>query len=113
MIDDSNINGAFVESLKRKNSKIREDRASAIAEDAELLYKRAVEDIETVIKRLKREQENMMDLSPDNTLSLKPANDFNADEYVNRDIEIGVEIRKMEIKLKVAQDRYTYLFGGV
>ena len=51
---DLNIsgNGAFVESLKRNNQKIREDRAIAIAEDAQLIYKREVEDLEIQIKRL-------------------------------------------------------------
>lgn len=38
-------NGAFIESLKRNNRQIREDRALNISEDAELLYKRKIEDL--------------------------------------------------------------------
>ena len=47
--------GAFLASLKRNNTQIREDRATAIAEDAELLFKREVEDLAIQIKRLRRE----------------------------------------------------------
>jgi len=38
--------GAFLSSLKRNNKQIRDDRAAAIGESAQLLYKRAVEDLE-------------------------------------------------------------------
>ena len=37
------MKGIFVASLKRNNKQIRDDRALAIAEDAELLFKREVE----------------------------------------------------------------------
>jgi len=103
--------GAFVVSLKRNNSKIREDRARAISEDTEVLYKRQVEDLELSIKRMKREQENMLDLSPANTQSLVLASDFNSQEYVSKDIDLGVKIRNTEIKLEIAKARYKYLFG--
>lgn len=33
-------NGAFIESLKRNNSKIRSDRAESISDDAQMIYKR-------------------------------------------------------------------------
>jgi len=105
--------GAFIQSLKRNNKQIRDDRAQAIGEDAQLLYKRAVEDLEVNINRMKRDQENMLDLSPENAISLKLASDFNADEYVKKDLELGVKIRNEEIKLEIAQKRYDYLFGGV
>jgi hypothetical protein len=104
--------GAFIESLKRNNSKIRADRAQAIGEDAEVKYARMVQDIEIKIKQLKRDQENMLDLSPENAMSLKLASDFSADEYVAKDLEIGVKIRNEEIRLEIAQKRYAYLFGG-
>lgn len=104
--------GAFIDSLKRNNKQIREDRAAAIAEDAELLYKRSVEDLEVSISRMKRDQENMLDLSPENAMSLKLASDFNADEYVKKDLDLGVRIRNEEIRLEIARKRYNYLFGG-
>jgi hypothetical protein len=104
--------GAFASSLKRNNQKIREDRAITIIETTEMLYKRSIEDTEVRLKQLKRDQENMLDLSPSTADSLRLASDFNAQEYVEKDLKLGVEIRNLEIKLEVAKKRYAYLFGG-
>jgi hypothetical protein len=106
-------NGAFVSSLKRNNKQIREDRATAIAEDTQLLYKRQIEDLQVGIKRMEREQENMLDLSPTSSISLVLASDFDSASYVNKDVDLGVKIRNETIKLEIAQKRYKYLFGEV
>ena len=105
--------GAFFDSLKRNNKKIREDRAASIAEDTQLIYKRKIEDLEHLIKKMRREQENMLDLSPSDAQSLVLASDFNSDEYAKKDIELGVNIRNTEIKLEIATKRYNLLFGGM
>lgn len=104
------MKGAFVESLKRNNKKIREDRAVAIAEDAQLIYKREVEDLEIQIKQVKRERDAMLDLSPTNADSLVLASDFNSKSFVAKDIELGVKIRNLEIRLEIAKTRYAELF---
>lgn len=106
------MKGAFVESLIRNNKKIREDRAIAIAEDAQMLYKREIEDTEIKIKQLKRERESMLDLSPTTADSLVLASDFNAKNFVNKDIQLGINIRNLEITLDIAKSRYETLFGG-
>lgn len=98
-------------SLKRNNKQIRDDRATAIGEDAEMVYKRSIEDMERNIKVMARDQENMLDLSPENAMSLKMAKDFDANEYATRDLEAGVKIRNETIKLNIAKRRYNYLFG--
>jgi len=104
--------GAFITSLKRNNKQIRDDRALAIHEDTQLLYKRQMEDLDVKLKRMKREQENMLDLSPTDARSLVLATDFDSEAYVKKDVELGVEIRNTEIKLEIARKRYLYLFGG-
>ena len=104
--------GAFISSLKRNNKQIRDDRATAIAEDTQLLYKRQIEDLQVAIKRMEREQENMLDLSPTSSISLMLASDFDSIAYVAKDVELGVKIRNESIKLDIAQKRYAYLFGG-
>lgn len=106
-----NMKGVFVESLKRNNTKIKEDRAIAIAEAAELIYKREVEDLGIQIKQIKRERDAMLDLSPKDANSLILASDFNAKDFVNKDLELGVKIRNLEIKLEIAQARYNELFN--
>lgn len=105
--------GAFIGSLRRNNKQIRSDRAASIAEDTQLVYKRAIEDLDMSIKRMKREQENMLDLSPTDAKSLVLASDFDSGVYVSKDVELGVKIRNAEIKLEIAKNRYAYLFGGV
>lgn len=104
--------GAFISSLKRNNRQIREDRAEAIADDAKLIYRRKVEDIEIQIKKLEREQENALDLSPKDANSLTLANDFNSINFMDRDIAYGLKMRELKITLEIAKARYEYLFGG-
>lgn len=54
----------------------------------------------------------MLDLSPTDATSLVLASDFDAKNYVEKDLELGVKIRNLEIKLEIATKRYAYLFGG-
>jgi hypothetical protein len=103
--------GAFLSSLKRNNKQIRDDRAQAIGESAQLVFKRKVEDLEMSIKQMKRDQENMLDMSPTNAQSLVLASDFDATTYAQKDIDLGVKIRTAEITLEIAKKRYEYLFG--
>ena len=105
--------GAFQDSLYRNNAKIRKDRADSIIEDAQLIYKREIEDLDVEMKRMAREQDNMLDLSPTNAMNLTLASDFDSKVYVDKDLEIGVKIRNLEIKIEIARKRYTYLFGGI
>lgn len=102
--------GAFASSLRRNNKQIRDDRAVAIAEDCDLIYKREVEDLELQIKKTKREREGLLDLSPTNAQSLILASDFDASEFVKKDLELGLKIRNMGIKLDIAKERYEHLF---
>jgi hypothetical protein len=112
MAENEALQGAFISSLKRNNAKIREDRAVAIADVAQLKYKRTIEDLEISIKEMKREQENMLDMSPTSADSLVLASDFDSTKYVEKDIALGIKIREAEIKIDIAQKRYAYLFGG-
>lgn len=104
--------GAFVESLTRNNKQIRLDRAQAIGEDSQLVYRRKVEDLEMKLKRLNRDRENALDLAPDTIGSLKPAANFDADQFANNDLSLSIEIRNTEIAVDVARGRYKFLFGG-
>ena len=106
------LKGAFVSSLKRNNKQIRDDRALAITEDAELLFKREVEDLLTEKKRIKRDRDNMLDLGGTNTTNIISLSDFDAKEFVAEDLKLGLRIREIEIKLEVAQARYKELFEG-
>ena len=105
--------GAFAASLKRNNRQIRDDRAQAIVEDTMLLFKRKIEDIQLGITRIKRERDNMLDLSPTNAQSLMLASDFDAEGYVKKEEDLAIKIRNEEIKLEKMKERYDFLFGNV
>lgn len=100
----------FIESLQRNNDQIREDRARTIGEDSELIYRRRVEDLELKIKRLEREQEGLIDISPLDRNSLTFV-DFNPEAFVQKDMELSLTIRNLNIQLEVTQKRFEYLFG--
>jgi len=112
MTEEKVVVGAFMDSLVRNNKQIRRDRAEAIGEDAQLHYKREVEDLQYKIKRMRREREAMLDMSPTDAKSLVLATDFNSEDFVKKDIRLGIDIRNMEITLDIATNRYNFLFGG-
>ncbi len=107
---EENLTPRFIESLQRNNDQIREDRARIIGEDAELIYRRRVEDIELKIKRLEREQEGLIDISPLDKNSLTFA-DFQPEEFVQKDIELLLIIRNLNIQLELTRKRFEYLFA--
>jgi hypothetical protein len=55
----------------------------------------------------------MLDLSPADSTSLMVATDFNAKEFVEKDIALGIKIRNLEIQLDIARTRYKHLFEDV
>lgn len=103
--------GAFQASLQRNNKQIRDDRAIGITEDAQLSYQRRIQDMERDRKILVRKRNNMLDLSPTNADSLMLGEDFNGTGFVERDIQIGVDLRNLDIKLEIAKASYKELFG--
>lgn len=107
------VTGSFREKLQRNNKEIRNDRADAIVEDAELIYSRTIQDIELENKKLGREREGLIDLSPSDKNSLVLASDFNAKGFVDKDLQIGLKIRENNIKLEVLRARYAELFGNI
>ncbi len=110
MSQDNQPEGAFLLSLKRNNDKIREDRALVIAEDAQLIFKREIEDMAIQLKRLQRERDGLLDLSPTTADSLVLANDFDAKTFVEKDLQLGIQMRNLEIRLEIAKQRYAFLF---
>ncbi|WEK68807.1 MAG: hypothetical protein P0Y62_13235 [Candidatus Chryseobacterium colombiense] len=107
---EDNLKPRFIGSLQRNNDQIREDRARIIGEDAALIYRRRVEDIELKIKRLEREQEGLTDISPLDKNSLTFA-DFQPEAFVQKDIELSLIIRNLNIRLELTRKRFEYLFG--
>jgi hypothetical protein len=103
--------GAFIDSLQRNNKKIRDDRAEQIGSKAQLAYKRRIEDIQTQMKEIGWGRDGLIDLSPTSADSLILATDFKSNEFVTKDLEIGLQLRDLEIQEQIAISRYEHLFG--
>ena len=78
--------------LSRNTAQIKTDRATEIAELAEIEAKRKVEDLEREVKQLERRKKSLTDLSPDNTFSIMKVKDFDAGEFIAKYNEIGLQI---------------------
>ena len=104
--------GMFVSNLERRNSKIKSDRAKAIGEDAEIRFRRDVEDIKNAIRKKERAREDMLDLSGDNAFSTMPtASDFDDAEFSRAYRAVGIELRNLRIAFELAKEDYSFLFG--
>lgn len=106
------LKGSFVSSLRRNYKQIRDDRALKIAKTAQTLFKRKVEDLANNIDDLKMDRDNLLDINGTSTTAIISASDFNADDFVEKDLELGLKIRNLEIKYDIALSRYNELFGG-
>jgi len=103
--------GAFRQSLLRNNTEIRQDRAESLADDAETMYRRQIENLELELRKLQREREDLLDLSPTDADSLVLAADFDAEAYAVRDLALSVRMRNTGIRHELALARYRILFG--
>lgn len=109
-MEENKTQGKFVESLLRKNSQIKKDRATAIIEDVQLIYKRQVEDKKMQLKRLERGREAMLDIAPDKTTDITmPVLD--PVEFAKNHHKLSVDIRNLKIEVDVAEEQYKELFG--
>ncbi len=105
--------GLFKQALKRSIKDIKEARATAINDDAEMSYRRMVEDLIQKRKRLDMERAEMLDMSPESAVSLVLAKNFDGRNFANQDLELAVQIRLLDIQIELGLARYTELFGGV
>jgi hypothetical protein len=103
--------GQFVASLKRNNDQIKSYRADSISSKTELAYKHKVENLDFLLDDLRRKQDEMLDMSPDNTQSLVLAKNFDEKVWVEEDNRLALEIHNTEVKLKLAKARFKTLFG--
>lgn len=105
--------GTFKTSLTQSFKGIRESKAAAISEDVELAYRRKIEDLCRNIRQCDRDREDIMiNLAPSNITSTAVVpSDFNADQFLERDIQIGLNKRDAVIKLEITMRRYEELFG--
>jgi hypothetical protein len=89
----------FAKNLSASNADIKTTRAQSLADETVL-------EVETFVQTLKKEKlqlqnklNNLTDLAPDNTYSLRPGSkDFNASKWVKE-----LHSTKMDLKLKIIE----------
>lgn len=107
--------GAFKSDLMRSFKQLKESRAVAVAEDAEIVYKRKIEDLCKNLRQYERDREDMiLDLSPSSVgSSAVVPSDFKVDTLLEKDIELGKKKREDTIILEIVLDRYQRMFGPI
>ena len=108
--DVIDVAGAFINSLKRNNAKLRDDRAQTIARSVKLKYKRQIEDLESDLIGMQTERTSMLDVGHTSTETILHPRDFKVDDFVTMDINLGVKIRNTQIKLDIARKQFFALF---
>lgn len=98
----------FLKTLQRNNSQIRGERAELIYEDVRMLYKRKLEDIQYSIRKLEAERMMLTDISPKNATDLTFK--FDSEAFVERDIQIGTEIKNLQDYEERISKRFSQLF---
>lgn len=107
--------GTFKSDLMRTFKQLKESRAENVAEDVETSYKRRIEDLVREIRKCERSRDEiMLALAPETAISnaVVPA-DFNPENFIGKDLEIGIKLREAIIKLEILATRYEVLFGPV
>lgn len=106
-----NMKGALADSVRRNNKQIRADRGLNLVESIKMKYKRVIEDLQLDIRKKKIDQGNLLDFSPTNADSLILGKDLDETAFVQRDQQLSIDIENLSIKLRLAVNRYEYLFG--
>lgn len=112
-MEEFNNKGLFYQNLTRDFKKLKADRAESVTEDAEIAYKRHIEDYCRDLREISRRRENLMlELAPTTTYdaTVVPA-DFDVNKFMAEDEKLGIRSRELTIKLEIMLDRYEILFG--
>ena len=102
---------ALASTLTKSTTQIKKARSTEIAEMIETEMRRKVEDAERKVKQIRRRRASAMDLSPDNTYSLIRVADFDAEEFVKKYNEAGLDLRKAIIEANNAKVGYNEVMG--
>ena len=102
----------FTEMLSSDNKTTLSKRASDLSE-ATLI------EVDTFMSNLRRERlqlntklNNLTDLSPENTYSLRPGGDkFKPEEWMKELHQVNMDIRLKEIEMEIAKEIYAEWFG--
>ena len=103
--------GLFSKLILRTGDEIMHGRGMRTIESAQASPKKLIMDIEDKIRKIKDQQDLMLDNSPDNRYSLEVGKGFNSEEFVNKYHALNIEHLNLELELQVAKNNLPLLFG--
>ncbi len=104
--------GQFATALTKSNRQIQRARALQLTEVTKMIYRRKVEDLASDYRQMMLTAQSQLDLRGDSALSINPASkDFDAQSWVQGNLEARMSLRNTLTKLAVAYYAYTELFG--
>lgn len=111
MAEKEEVKGLLYDTLNRSGKQVLQDRASDIVTDTRYDYEYTLRQMEKEIRDKKAEQKTNMDLSPISKDALSFTNTFKTKEWVQKDVELTVEIARLELKYQALNARFRELYG--
>jgi hypothetical protein len=111
VIDNSANGGNLSSNLLRNNSKIRQDRALELTDDAKFDYRQMIINKARSIKKLLNGMRASIDLSPTSTQTLGPTKDFDTEQFAKDDSANAIAVRVIMQEVRVMRLRFAVLFG--
>jgi len=108
-----NKNGLLFRNLTKSFGEAKRTIAESLNEDFELLYNRKIVDLCKSIRQYDRDRENMMNqLMSTKAGEIVSGADVNIDEFIGKDLQIGINRRNRLLELEIMVERYELLFGA-
>jgi len=103
---------AFFEMLTRDNSQIKKDRAERLGKITESTMDNIISDIENYILEKEDELASQTDVSTSNNANtINRIQDWDAEDFLKKRIDLHVEIENLKINLKAAKNVKKNLFS--
>jgi len=103
--------GALGEALGRNRKQIRDERARSITRTTKAHYRQSIETLALNLAELQEKQEALLDVHPDNAMSLLSAKTFKSEEFVATNKQLAKDIFETEQVLSVYTKDFVRLFG--
>jgi len=101
--------GTFVEGLLGSPSATRKTRAKRVASNVATAFKNRLDQYHAEVANVKDEMDRLLDINSASTFST--TFDVNAEELVNKHIELIIKKAKLEETLEMISAEYKKLFG--
>lgn len=111
-MEEKKTTGILGPTLKQTYKQIKDSRIEAMLEDAELKYRREIEDVCAKVRQCERDMEDaILDILPSNAGQGINPSAFDADRLKNTRISTLITKREQAVRLGILVNDYETLFG--